>query len=555
MANANIVQLGDGPLPEGTIVETDVMVTMRDGVRIACDVYRPKTPGQYPVLFAASPYIKDSVDLPSSSMYRYRETGDIGKWVGRGYAYVHADVRGSGKSEGTYDVWGPKEQSDYCEMIEWAGTREWSTGKVGMIGESYYGMNQWQAAQHNPKHLCCIAPYDAGADIYRHFVYKGGILAIGFNNHWWNNSVRYRHFLDYEDRPQRDDYMGYDYTREISLHPTFDDYWKPRRANLAAIKVPAFTIGSWEGLGVHLLGNLQGYMQTSGPRKLMVNTGDAQKLFLQEVVEKELVRWYDYWLKGIDNGIMNEPPVRIFVRSGGGFREEQEWPLKRAQTRSLYLNAEKSGAVDSLNDGSLSWNKPAEGDTSTSYVSPDPQWSIPGIGTNVIGKAGFQHTTRRLVTFTSEPMEKDVEVTGPVMLKLWASSTAKDMQFIANIMDMAPVSPEMAAAHRLLDVAAPARKVTMGWLKASHRALDPERSTPLAPYHTHENPQPLEPGKVYEFDIEIWPTCWVFKAGHRIRLELMSFDGQHHIGHLRGTDTFYHDTSRPSHLQIQVVPG
>ena len=104
MSNANIVQLGDGPLPEDTIVERDVMVTMRDGVRIACDVYRPKAPGQYPVLFAASPYIKDSVDLPSSSMYRYRETGDIGKWVGRGYAYVHADVRGSGKSEGTYDV-------------------------------------------------------------------------------------------------------------------------------------------------------------------------------------------------------------------------------------------------------------------------------------------------------------------------------------------------------------------------------------------------------------------------------------------------------------------
>ena len=121
-------------------------------------------------------------------------------------------------------------------------------------------------------------------------------------------------------------------------------------------------------------------------------------------------------------------------------------------------------------------------------------------------------------------------------------------------MDMGPVSAEMAAAHKLLDVAAPARTVTMGWLKASHRALDAGRSGPLAPYHTHEDPQPLEPGKVYELDVEIWPTCWVFKAGHRMRLELMSFDGQHHIGHLRGTDTFHHDTQRPSHLSFQVVP-
>ena len=206
------------------------------------------------------------------------------------------------------------------------------------------------------------------------------------------------------------------------------------------------------------------------------------------------------------------------------------------------------------NKAIMSWDKPT-GPASTSCVSPDPQWSIPGIGTNVFGKGGFMHTTRRLVPIPAPPMEQDMEVTGPVMLKLWGSTTAKNMQFIANIMDMGPMPPEVAAAHKLLDVAAPARKVTMGWSKASHRALDPARSAPLSPYHTHENPQALEPGKVYEFNIEIWPTCWVFKAGHRIRLEIMSFDGQHHIGHLRGTDTFHHDSSRPSHLQLSVVPS
>jgi uncharacterized protein len=272
------------------------------------------------------------------------------------------------------------------------------------------------------------------------------------------------------------------------------------------------------------------------------------------VVEDALVRWYDYWLKGIDNGVMKEPPVRIFIRGGEGYRNEQEWPLKRAQNRTLYLAPGKSGAVDSLNDGVLAWEKPSAGTASTSYVSPDPQWSIPGIGTSVMGKMGMPHTTRRIITFTSPLLSQDMEVTGPVLFKLWASTTASDAQFIVKIMDMGPVSPNVADAIKTLDLAQPARMVTMGWLKASHRALDPARSEPLAPYHTHENPQPLEPGKVYELDIEVWPTCWVFKAGHRIRLDITSFDLGHHIGHLRGTDTFHHDASRPSHLVLPVVP-
>jgi uncharacterized protein len=547
--------LGDGHLSETATVDRDVFVTMRDGVRIACDVYRPREPGSYPVLFAASPYIKDSVFLPSTGMYRYRETGWIGRWVDRGYVYVLCDVRGTGKSEGVYNVLGPIEQHDCCEMIEWAGTQLWSNGNVGMIGESYYGMIQWQVAQHNPKHLACIAPYDGGADIYRHRLYKGGILFQGFANHWWNNSVLYRHFLDYPDRPKRDDLLEYNYAREIALRPTFDDeFWTSRRVNLSKIECPVFSIGIWESLGVHLLGNLQGFMQASGPKKLMVNSGDPQKLFLDDVVEQELIKWYDRWLKGIENGVMNEVPVRIFVRPSDGFRHEQEWPPASAVPRNLYLSGAGSGAVESLNDGSLSWDDPTVPEASTSYDSPDPQWSIPGPGSSVMGRGGFPHTTRRIITFTSPPMEEDLEITGPVVLNLWASSTATDAQFIANIMDMAPASADQVAAYTTLDVAQPARKVTMGWLKASHRTLDEGRSTPLSPYHTHVDPQPMEPGAVYPLQIEIWPTSWVFKAEHRIRLDIMSFDGQHHLGHLRGRDTFHHDAHRPSHLVLPVIP-
>src|ERR1035437_3859981 len=554
--------LGDGPLGDDATVDKDVMVRMGDGVRIACDVYRPKAPGRYPVLYASSCYIKDAVWVPTGSMYNYRETGNIARWVKRGYVYLHVDIRGSGKSEGHYDFFGPREQRDHYEIIEWAGVQPWSNGKVGMFGESYYGMSQWAAAWQNPPHLACIAPYEGhSADIYREFSYIGGILQCDFMNHWWNNSVRDRHFLDYPEHPKRADYMDTDLNRDLVLHPTYDEYWKSRTFDVKAVKVPVFSIGAWGSMGLHLYGDLQ---KTSGPMKMLVTSGNSQKLFQEPVVEEPLNRWYDYWLKGIDNGIMKEPPVRIFVCGGQGYRDEQEWPLKRAQARKLYLRPGPSGAVESLNDGALSWEPAVGSAPPTSYDSPDVEWHLWGgiVGSTVLGAHGLPNTTRRIITFTSAPLEQDLEVSGPVALHLWASTTgtddykftkACDAHFIANLMDMPPVSGELAAAIKTLDVSLPASEVTKGALKASHRALDRERSTPLFPYHTHTNPQPLEPGKVYEFAIQLMPTCWVFKAGHRIRLDLQSFDNATHLGNLRGTDSFYHDAERPSHLLLSVV--
>lgn len=554
-SGGSTIVLGDGNLGPDATVDRDVMVRMRDGVRLACDVFRPKAPGKYPVLYAVAPYIKDSIYLPTMSVFRYRETGNVAKWIDRGYIYVHADVRGSGKSEGVFRPFCREEQHDLYDMIEWAAAQPWSTGKVGMFGESYYGMVQWAAAAQNPPHLACCAPYDACNDLYRHFCYKGGILYIGFGNHWYSNSVRNRHFLDYPERPQRDDYMSYDFMRDLLLHPTFDAYWEERRFDLSRIKVPVFSIGNWAGTTTHLNGNLQGFMQAQGPKKLMVNVGDPQKLFLDPKMEEQLLHWYDYWLKGIDNGIMNEPPVRIFIRNGGGYRDEREWPLQRAKTRNLYLAPGPSGAVESLNDGKLTWDAPKGAVKPTSYNYPDPEWTFPGTGSAVRGKAGLLHTTRKILTFTSDPIQEDFEVTGPIAFNLYASSSATETQFIVKIYDQPPLAPELAAAIKTVDVAPPAQLVTEGWLKASHRALDPSRSTPASPYHSHTKAEPLEPGKIYPFQIEIWPTSWVFKQGHRIRVELMAFDQQcqFYLGHLRATDSFYHDADHPSHLVLPVV--
>ena len=166
------------------------------------------------------------------------------------------------------------------------------------------------------------------------------------------------------------------------------------------------------------------------------------------------------------------------------------------------------------------------------------------------------HSTRKILTFTSDPFEEDTEVTGPVVFNLWASSSAPDTQIIVKLVDVPPLTPEVRQAIETLDVAPPARLVTEGWLRATHRALEPARSTPTSPYHTHVDPQPLEPGTIYEFNIEIWPTCWVFQKGHRLRLDLASLDqlGQYYLGHLRATDTFHHDAEHPSHLLLPIIP-
>jgi putative CocE/NonD family hydrolase len=195
-------------------------------------------------------------------------------------------------------------------------------------------------------------------------------------------------------------------------------------------------------------------------------------------------------------------------------------------------------------------------DRATSYTYPDPAWTFPGTGTTVRGALGLPHTTRKILTFTSDPFPGDTEVTGPIVLNLWVS-TATDTQFIVKIMDLAPLTPEITQAIKTLDVAAPARPVTEGWLRASHRALDPGRSTDLSPYHTHSEREPLQPGTIYQFAIEIWPTSWVFATGHRLRLDLAALDqqGQYYLGHLRATDTIYHDADHPSHLTLPVIPA
>ena len=490
-------------------VTSDVMVPMRDGVKIGLRIYQPDDDGAYPTLFAISPYRYDTDDIPVHNLFQWRETGPVEWYIDHGYTYVHADVRGSGKSEGTYGFFDHTEQQDYYELIEWIAEQPWSTGKIGGIGQSYYAMAQWFMGILNPPHLTCLAPYDGMIDMYRDSAYNGGIYSEFFV--WWYNLVRANNIF----RAAGDDSgraMEPDMALEMMRHQTYDDWWNERAAHphLSKIKVPVLSVGAWGKVGLHLRGNLAAYEELQVPKKLVVtgaaNINEAVHMFDEpEFHERFFKPFYDHHLKGIDNGVMEEPPVTIFVRGLNDYRDESEWPLARAEYASYYLSGEPSGSVTSLNDGSLTLDAPTDDNSTTSYDYPDTQW---GLGVVAMGRFG-PDPAARVLTFTSAPLDQDTEVSGPIVLELFAASDQPDTDFIVKLSDQLPQSDEERAQGRQPAFA----PVTKGWLKASHHSgKDEARSTEYRPFYRHAEHRPLAAGEVYGFEIEVHPIAHVFKA-------------------------------------------
>ena len=539
-------------------VEKGITVTMRDGVRISLCVYRPDAAGRFPALFAASPYQYEMDEVPAYPLFLWRETGPVEWYVGQGYVYVHADVRGSGRSEGEFEFMGRNEQQDYLELIAWIIGQGWSNGRVGGIGQSYYAMAQWLMATYNPPGLACIAPYDGLVDQYRGSNYHGGIYC-SYRSVWYTSlrADNQHRLAGRHGRPP----MRFDLVGAIIEHSLDDEFWRERSPywRLDKIKCPVLSIGHWGKMGLHLRGNILGYEEVTAPKKLVVtgarNTFEAHRMFDQvEFHEKELLPFYDLHLKGANNGFMEAEPVKVFVRGANIWRAEEEWPPRRATTVPYYLRKGPSGSVTSLNDGALSTEKPAAGEAVTSYTYPDWEW-VNGVA--IIGPDGRVDPARRVLTFTSAPLEADLEVTGPIVLELYASSSAIDTQFIVKLTDQHPQD----AAARAKGEQPAYTPVSKGWLKASHREKDLQRSTPTRPFYTHTNPQPITPGEIYQFDIEVLPISYVFKKGHRIRLELANGDSPatdgvfSHPYHpsLMGTDTIHHDGAHASCLLLPVI--
>lgn len=538
-------------------VEADVGLTTRDGVRLSARVYRPDAPGKYPVLLAVSPYQHQTDSIPHSTLFLWREIGPVSWYVeAQGYIIVHVDVRGTGMSDGEYNLLDKTEQQDLYEIVEWCGHQPWSNGRVGGYGQSYYCWSQWFMGIVNPPSLKCIAPYDGSVDMYRDVVYHGGIYCDFLP--WWYQMVRVNNLHRPPGEPAGK-LMTVDICRMLAEHTTYDDWWKERCAfeRLDEIKVPTLSIGHWGKMGLHLRGNLLGYEEIDAPKKLVVTGArdvfEAHDLFEQiDYHAESLLPFYNRFLKDEGNGVMDEPPVRLFIRGANAYRDEAEWPLKRAEYKSLFLSGQKSESLTSLNDGSLAWEKPAAANP-TVFNYPDPKWKL---GTVTFGPRG-PDPIARVLTFTTAPLEEDLEITGPAILELYLSSTVIDTDVFVKLADQLPQSED----DRKKGLQPDAIQISKGWLRASHREKDETLSTPLRPFYSHQNPEALQPGEIVKLEIEILPFSNLFKKGHRLRLEIANGDSPltdsiftHQYSWFKvGSDSIYHDAQHASRLVLPVI--
>ncbi len=532
-------------------------IRMRDGVRIAAALYLPKGAARFPTLFAASPYRFDNNIAPALPLFLWRETGPFAWYLDHGYAFVHMDVRGTGRSGGEYRYMCRKEQQDLVEVIAWITRQKWSNGRVGGIGQSYYARMQWCMATQNPPGLACIAPYDGNVDTYRASAYTGGIPGE-FPSIWFNQNVRVVNGSPAAG-PRR--LLDWDYPGEVRKHPTYDAFWKERAPLelLHKARAPAFSIGVWRKVDLHLNGNIVGFQRYGGPKKLLVFGSASVHEAVQDFSsigfhQKWLLPFYDFHLKGKATGWDREPAVRWYVGGTGELRSDTQWPPSDIRYRTFHLRKSPSASVTSLNDGSLTETAPDANEPDTIFDYPDPGWRVGVVG---FGPDGRPDPVRRVITFTSAPLEHGLEIAGPIKLDLWASSSREDTDFIVKLSEQYPQNAE----ERANGVQPRYQIVTKGWLRASHRALAPKLSTDYAPWYTHSKPQKLLPGKAYRFEIAVMPTAHHFGEGSRIRLELANADSSvtefvfahEYAPYKVGRDTIYHNAKRPSRLFLPLI--
>jgi putative CocE/NonD family hydrolase len=537
------------------IEQKDVLVTVRDGIKIATRIYRPEGAGPFPTLFACSPYRYDNNDLPASPLFLWRETGPIDWYIDHGYAYVHADVRGTGFSEGEFGFMNKAEQQDLYDVIEWIAQQPWSNGKVGGIGQSYYCMLQWFMGIQNPPHLACLGAYDGLNDPYRYMAFPGGIEGV-FLPYWINASVRLANLFPANKEHPR--HLASDFIGEVWRHPFYDDYWKERSAyvHLDKITVPVFSIGVWAKQDLHLSGNINAFQRVSGPKKLAITgtpTAFSSMLDFKDPAfhEKYLLPFYDHYLKGLKTTWLDRANVEYPVRNTGAVRTFDTWPPHGVERVIYYLGEGPSGSVTSLNDGALA---SVAGLGSTTYSYPQPTWVM---GVVPMGPTG-PDPARGVLTFTSAPLEYDIEIVGNGKLVVHASSTRDDMDFILKLSEQFAQD----ADERAKGVQPRYAIVSKGWLRGSHMTRDPALSTDDVPVYAHTGRTPLTPGKIYTFEIALEPIAYRFHRGNRIRLELCCGDSPVTDGlfwHLYrpdkiGADTIYHDAEHPSHLILPVLP-
>jgi uncharacterized protein len=579
-------------MSHGVLVEKDVPMTTRDGVTLRADVYRPDTSGRFPVLLSRLPYDKGL----------RRRTGDIDPFVERGYTVIMQDTRGRFASEGDeyYPlVW---EAQDGYDAVEWAAQLPYADGQVGTMGQSYLGATQYLLAPTRPPHLKAAFPASAPADFHQCWVYhSGGAFELGWQIPYAmlmaRDTIARRGLtatllpkLERELAPaptpwapplspeayRRLPLMGWAellrpvarYLADYLQNPGAGAFWEQVEIERrhGQISVPMYHVTSWYDIflrgGIANFCGLRRNAMTDPARaaqKLLIGpwahlfpytsptstgTGDidfgAAALVDLHAIQ---LRWFDHWLRGIDTGILEEPPVKIFVMGENRWRDEREWPLARARYTPYYLHS-RGQANTAGGDGTLSPQTP--GDEPHDTFTYDPADPVPTCGGNTLILAMGVQDQRPVegrgdvLVYTGDPLSEPLEVTGPLAVTLFAASSAPDTDFTAKLVDVRPDG----YAQNLAD----------GIARARYR-------------NSREVPTPLVPGEVSRFTIDLWATSHVFLPGHRLRVEISSsnfprFDRNLNTGGDQATgsrwqvarQTILHDSRYPSHILLPVIP-
>jgi predicted acyl esterase len=555
--------------------EKDVFVPVRDQVRLAVDIFRPDAEGKFPALLAYGQYGKDLEDLaltfppqarPSPLWDGAIEAGDTNYIVPRGYVHIVADARGTGKSEGEccgfIGTGGDWEGKDCYDLVEWIAQQPWCDGNVGMVGISYLGSIQISAAAEQPPHLKAIFCQGGHYDMYE-WAYHGGIFWLmpraalegrgGDSGVAWKNvtsaALKKLGKEEFErriqERLQDPDVKNYPNFVHIlhypQPHPQFIDwvvnpfdgpFYKEDQPISKAdrIKIPVH-ISVKFGRGWTVDGTIDCYHTLKGPKWLELYPMPPMQERPFHEFHELMMRWYDHWLKGIDTGITKEPPIKVFVDGIKKWRAEKEWPLARTKWTEFYLRPRHQLKMDP---------EPLAVDS----VPPDGFYQPPLTVTNQV----------QVVRYTSAPMAQDTEITGPGVLHLYASIDSDDTNFIVKVNDIDPYGNR--------------EPMTTGWLKASHREVDESKSTFWRPFHPHTRAVPVVPGEICKYAIRIYSMSNVFKAGHRIELEIRSQeasddpltallppDATHLPSGRATTHKIYRDKEHPSLLLLPVIPA
>ena len=555
-------------------VERNVAAKMRDGVTLRADIYRPKAEGKFPVLLVRTPYDK---------------TGSMGfglRAAARGYAVIAQDVRGRFESEGEWYPFKNESQDGY-DTVEWAAALPYSNGKVGMFGGSYVGATQFLAAIAKPPHLAGICPNVTASNYHDGWTYQGGAFEQWFNESWatglakntmrrrleaGGNAIGWTKILPLRGYPvlEAPESEGLaPYFTDWLAHPNYDDYWKQWSIedHYAQVQVPVLSFAAW--YDIFLGGSLKNFVRLKteagteaakrGQRLAVTVGGHAGQSSTGKVgavefgnklpadLDEITLRWYDWLLKGEANGVEKEKPVKIFVMGKNEWRDEDDWPLARAKNTRYFLHS--SGAANGLGgNGSLSTVAPAD-EKPDQYVY-DPNDAVPTIGGPLccgalptgIGPEDQRPAEARsdVLVYTTPAFAKDTEVTGPVSLDLYVSSSAVDTDFTGMLVDVWPNGF--------------AQNLTSGILRLRYR-------------NSQEKPELANPGETYHIAVDLWSTSNVFLAGHKLRLEVSSsnfprFDRNLNTGEeqaratrmIKATNVIYHDKAHPSALVVPVVP-